>query len=343
MEKLHIDSDVVKAFNESAKSDVSAALTLLSSPGHPHSPINAICNFWFAVEKIVRLNLYLRSPLLLKKNPNADDLISHIQPGRQKFGTDYVLGLKDSAVSFHASWERLKVFLPKLSELDLYKGEIARIRNEHAHCFCLKPHSLALTKAQLDVWKILDSVCAGLEYVHKGAYKTTLESLCPNKASYIKAQAAIRTFDLKRLFTDVKQKNFVLIKARKILNYEDFSKFGGVIAEHTVEVDCPVCAASKGTVGFSLDWDFPLDRECDELIWEDPCQYYASFENFACTNCGTYIESRSILADLKYDTGELSPDLMISWDINDHVTGVERYVHGRYKDPFEGSPVEWVD
>ena len=40
MEKLYIDSDVVKAFNEPAKSDVSAALTLLSSPGLPHSPIS---------------------------------------------------------------------------------------------------------------------------------------------------------------------------------------------------------------------------------------------------------------------------------------------------------------
>lgn len=343
MEKSYIDSSVVKAFIGSSKSDISAGLALLSSSGVSHSAINAICNFWFAVEKIVRLNLYLRSPLLLKKNPNADDLMSHIQPDGMRFGVDYILGLKDNAVSFYEAWERLKTFLPKLSALDLYKNEISKIRNEHAHCFCLKPHSLALEKAQGDVWKILDSVCDGMGYVYKGEYKTTLESLCPDKATYVKAQAAIKGFDLKRLFNDVKRKNLKLIKAKKIAHYKDFSKFGGFVAEHAVEVDCPVCSSSAGTVGFSLDWDFPLDKEGDELIWEAPCQYYASFENFACTNCGTYVESRSILADLEYDTDGLHPDLSISWDIDSHITGIKRYVHGRYKDPFEGSPVEWVD
>lgn len=291
-----------------------------------------------------RLNLYVRSPLLLKKNPTDDDLITEINPRRLEFGADYVLGLGDKAVNFFNAWERLKKFLPKLGELDLYKAEITKIRNDHAHNFCLKPRSLALAKAQTDVWKILDSVCAGMDYAQDGTYKMSLESLCPNRATLKRAHAAIKAFDLERLFTRVKNKNLKLIKAKKIVSYEDFAKFGdGVAAEHHVPVNCPVCETANGHAGFSLDWDFRVDNEGDTAFWEEPSQYYASFENFACLNCGTYIESKSILSDLHYDTKELSPTLTIEWDINEDIVSVEKYEHGDPSDPFEGSPVIWLD
>jgi len=343
MKKSHIDADVVKRFVESAKTDVAAALVLLSSSGSSHSAVNAICSFWFAVEKMVRLNLYVRSPLLLKKDPNAGDLLIEVMPHGPDFGVEYVVGLKDTAVSFSKAWERLKHFMPKLGELDLYKNEIVNIRNEHAHSFSLKPHSLALEKASADVWKILESVCEGLDYVHDGTYKTPLARLCPNKSTFKRAQAQIKTFDLERLFTRVKERNLKLIKARKIVDYEDFAKVGGGFsAEYHVPVVCPVCETEQGHVGFSLDWDFPVDNEGDMMHWGGPSQYYASFENFACTNCGTYVESKSILSDLNYETDSLEPDLSIGWSDEDRIVAVEKYEHGDPSDPFEGSSVDWL-
>lgn len=342
MRKSHIDADVVKRFVESAKTDVAAGLVLLSSSGSTHNATNAICNFWFAVEKMVRLNLYVRSPLLLKKDPNADDLVMEVMPRGLNYGVDYVIGLKDSAVSFYKAWDRLKHFLPQLEELDLYKTEITNIRNEHAHCFSLKPHSLALEKAKGDVWKLLDSVCSGLQYVQDGAYKTPLSHLCPNKSTYKKAQAQIKAFDLTRLFTRVKERNARAIRAGKIKTFEDLTKAsGGSKSSYHAPTDCPVCETEHGTVGFSLDWDFPVDSEGDTMGWGAPCQYYATFETFGCTNCGTYVESKSILSDLGYDIDGLEPDLFIAWG-DGEVASVEKYEHGDPSDPFEGSPVEWL-
>lgn len=313
--------DVIEKLLDSARTNIDAALLLLDHQKDDEQTLNALSNLWFAIEKLIRANLFACHPLLLKKAPTPKDILDATQ-SPERFDSKYILGLRDKAVSVSVAWKLLCEAAPTLERLSKYFDEGSKIRNQQTHSFCPRPAPLALTKGKKDAWVIIEKLCVTLKSV--ADKKETLQDLDCSSKRLVSDSAALqefKKFNLRHDFQLVQDANKELIAQGK--DFHELVRHSEIDpAEHYFTIDCPICEKSEGHVGIALEGSYRIDNEGDEAWWEGPVQYDAYFEHYVCSSCGTCVSSLSVLSDLEYDVDSLTPHLYIDWDINEGITNV---------------------
>ena len=322
--------DVIEKLLDSARTNIDAALLLLDHQKHDEQTLNALSNFWFAIEKLIRATLFAYHPLLLKKSPTPNDILKATQ-STERFDSNYILGLRDKAVSVSIAWKLLCEAVPTLEHLSKYFDEGSKIRNQQTHSFCPRPARLALAKGKKDAWVIIEKLCVALKTV--ADKKDTLQGLDCSSKRLVSDSAALQElknevdrFDLRHDFQLVQEGNKKLIAEGK--DFQDLLRHSDIDpVEHYFTINCPICGKSEGHVGITLEENYRIDNEGDEAWWEGPVQYDAYFEHYVCSSCGTCVNSISILSDLEYDVDSLTPHLHIDWDINEGIANVVAEPH----------------
>jgi len=342
---VKIDRNVVENLLNSAGSNIDATSLLLKYQIKDEQTINSICNLWYAIEKLIRANLYIINPLLLKKkSTSADILLTSLD--QKAFNSNYVLKLHNDSISVKEAWELLLDATPNLKLLSAYFDEGVHIRNDQTHLFCTRPPALTLKKAKRDAWVIIQHLCDSIsafaaEKQELKGFDCTAKRLFSDPEALRELENEVQKFNLRHEFEIIQEENKKLIAKNK--HFHDLLQRSDIVpVEHYFDVNCPVCNEPNGHVGISIDENYRVDNEGDEAWWEGPIHYEVYFENFACDHCGACVTSLSVLSDLGYDVDLITPELVIDWDINEGVQNITAEYPDR-KGFHMGSSITWVN
>lgn len=333
---------IAKNFFESALSDIESGLLLFKYDDEFRYFFNSLISFCIALEKLTKANLFLHSPLHLKKEINHKDLLN-FKKNPRSFGERFIQDHQHNFIGLDEAWNRLVTLDESFNEYDLVVSELAKARNHHLHTFAKQLTTLTMKLLFVKVWSLLNVLHREIEeQISATTVKNIGDALEDGMLDHL--NQLVEEFEPSVEFEERRSENLKWLRSqKKPISISDFvaqtSHWNG---EHIIgPIKCPVCNEESGHVGCYLEEERRTDSEGDLVAWEPPSGFSAEFTDFICLSCGAYFDSMSTLESIDIDVDlDLPSHLTFRWDINEGISNVSPSYTDR-KGYAGGMPVDW--